>query len=207
MHIWICGKDSIPFNFWYNTRTLPCTILIKIWDKSVKGFLSYDGPSKQTNRGYYFIYKLAWEQTNRDYYFIYKLAWEPSVSWKLIFLYISQHTQLKIVQAKLRTFPGFYRVIHSKFEANQSRGSWVMIGQKNIFLVFMLAWKPNFVRKLIFLYKNQSAKLRTVKPREEHSRGFSEYVSQSEFKTNRSRGSWVFIGQTNSDYYFYIYGL
>ena len=35
------------------------------------------------------------------------------------------------VKTKLKTFPWVSRVPHSKFEANQSRGSWVMIGQIN----------------------------------------------------------------------------
>ena len=47
----------------------------------------------------------------------------------LTFIGYKQTDKQSIIQ--LRTFPWFYRVPNSKLEANQSRGSWVMIGLTN----------------------------------------------------------------------------
>ena len=64
----------------YILVALPRPHIKTIWGKSVKEFMSYDQPCKQTNK---------------DYYFIKKLSWKPNFASKQSFIYKSQPIQLK----------------------------------------------------------------------------------------------------------------
>ena len=92
---------------------------IKIWGKSVHGFMSYDRTSKQTERQtekiLLYIYKLIW----------YKLAWYKLVWYKLA-LPGDYSWKFRIFTPRWEHY--FHRVPQSEYQENRSMGSWVMIG-------------------------------------------------------------------------------
>ena len=93
--------------------------------------------------------------------YLYILAWEPSVAQGtrtpavyphllINFSYVpfkNRPTQFGISKFKLRTFPWFSQIPHSKFEANLYRCSWVMIGQANsdYYFTCILITQPLFL--------------------------------------------------------------
>ena len=90
---------------------------------------------KQTNKGCYFIYVLAWEpsaaKVTKSYYrrAVYPHLIDFYRETKYLLL-MSTHSTWNL-KTQLRTFPWLSWVFQSKFEANRSRGFWVMIGQTN----------------------------------------------------------------------------